>query len=198
MPNCDFGSPCDCIDCSTRINHFICPKCDFTNYVKILRPSEYKVDRKGIGYYDFTTPTEPVKDLKCFKCGFLIEKVGYYTEIAIETNERELEREEKIKQGKICTECKKIEEMDITRFGSVILKKKNGKNLCQECYAKVMKEEIPDPSNDKEKYFFYDRELKWVLEKIKIPCIICGRQRWLNAENKWKKMCLKCYKESRK
>ncbi|HUT81371.1 MAG TPA: hypothetical protein VMZ29_09235 [Candidatus Bathyarchaeia archaeon] len=197
MPNCDFGRPCDCIDCCTVIKQIKCPNCNFVNRVKIIRNAKYEVDRKGIGYYDFTEPTEPIKDLNCFKCGYLIENVCFYSEIAIESNKRE--REKKIEQGRICSECQKVEEMDfLGMFGEVVLKNKNGKNLCQECYAKVMKEELSDPSNEKEKYYFDDLKCKWVLEKIKLPCEVCGKERWLNADNKWKKMCLRCYKESRK
>jgi len=202
IPNCDFNRPCDCIDCRTIYEHIICPKCNFTNHIRIVRNSlGYSYDRKVVGGYDFEIPTEPIKDLKCFKCGFQIEKVGYYTEVDIDSNKRELEREEKIAQNKFCSKCKKVEKMDMV-LGfenlNVILKEKNGENLCQECYAEKMKNEIPDPSTDKEKYYFEKRQLKWVLEKIKVTCERCGKARWLNAENHWKKLCLKCYKESKK
>jgi len=199
IPNCDFNRPCDCTRCRTTYNHIKCPKCEFTNCVRVIRSSEYKVDRKGIGDYDFTTPKEPIKDLKCFKCGFLIKNVDYYSDVDNDANKRAIKREEKIKQGRICSECQKVEEMDFTAiFGNVVLKEKKGKKLCQGCYAKVMENEIPDPSNDAEKYSFDKRQLKWVLEKVKIPCSNCGKSRWLNAENHWKKLCLKCYKEKQK
>jgi len=199
VPNCDFGRPCDCIDCRTIYEHIKCPKCNFKNYVTVIRKAEYEVDRKGIGAYYFTIPTEPIKDLNCFKCGFLIKKVGYYSDVDNDANKREIEREERIKQGRICAECQQVEEMDFdARFGRVILKEKNGKNLCQKCYAEVIKNEIPDPSSDTEKYYFDEKELEWILEKIKISCEVCGKERWLNAENHWKKKCLKCYRENKK
>jgi len=57
-----------------------------------------------------------------------------------------------------------------------------------------MMKEIPDPTNEKEKYYFDKHQLKWFLEKIKLACKNCGKERWLKAENHWKKLCLKCYR----
>jgi hypothetical protein len=50
MPNCDFGKPCDCPDCSEKINIQTCSNCNNDVY-KII--NEYNIDRKGIGYYDY-------------------------------------------------------------------------------------------------------------------------------------------------
>lgn len=45
-------------------------------------------------------------------------------------------------------------------------------------------------------YYFDKNQLKWVLEKIKLACDNCGVQRWLNAEDYWKKLCLKCNRKT--
>jgi len=58
-----------------------------------------------------------------------------------------------------------------------------------------MMKENPDSSNDFEKYPFDEIEIKWILEKVKRAFEKCGKYRWLNAENQWKKYYLKCYKE---
>ncbi|MES1045557.1 hypothetical protein FOA22_13900 [Heyndrickxia oleronia] len=40
---------------------------------------------------------------------------------------------------------------------------------------------------------FNGEKLKWELHKIRIPCPSCHKKRWLNAENRWKTLCKKCY-----
>lgn len=197
MTNCDFNSPCDCRDCRTISERIKCPNCGFSNIVSIVQISLGRtLDRKGISYFEFMKPQEPVKDLNCYKCNFLIEKVGYYTEIDVESNNYQIKREELINQNRLCFICNKIETLDnLPIFGKVVLKQKNGKNLCQECYAKEMKKEIPDPSTEFEKYSFDIRQMKWILKRIKLACQKCGKFRWLNVENRWKKYCWKCYME---
>ena len=197
MPNCDFNSPCDCRDCRTISELIKCPKCGFSNVVLIEQISLGKTrDRKGIIYYEFEKPKEPIKDLNCYKCNFLLEKVGYYSEIAVEANKYQIRREELISQNRLCSICNKIETLDfVPLFGKVVLERKNGKNLCQECYANEMEKEILNPSNEFEKYSFDKRQLKWILIKVKLACQKCGKFRWLNVENRWKKLCWNCYKE---
>ena len=57
----------------------------------------------------------------------------------------------------------------------------------------VGKNQIPDPSNENEKYNFNGNTLKWELDKVRIECPSCHRKRWLNAENRWRKQCKPCY-----
>ncbi len=98
MPNCDWGRPCDCKECRTVYKNIDCPNCGFTNVVAIVRETVgYVTDRKGISSYEFAISNEPVKDLLCFKCKHLIEKVGYYSEIAQHANKQNLFRENAIK-----------------------------------------------------------------------------------------------------
>lgn len=197
MSSCDWGRPCTCLDCRTVYEKIKCPNCGFINTIEIVREVKgYYEDRKGMGGYDFYIPTGPVKDLQCYKCGYLIEKVGYYTEISLDSCKRDLDREKAIKDGKVCSKCNKVEGFDFC-FGmtDVKLKIKDGVFLCQECLSEIIKKEIHDPSDENEKYVFDEKELKWKLYKIKKECVDCGKKRWLNAENQWKIRCIKCYRK---
>lgn len=60
MPNCDWGRPCDCRDCTDMHRREICDICN--NNKTIITHSQYEVSRKGIGYYDFTNYCQ-----KCWK-----------------------------------------------------------------------------------------------------------------------------------
>ncbi len=53
--------------------------------------------------------------------------------------------------------------------------------------------QLPDPSNDNEKYEFDRRKLRWVLKKVKVECLDCGKKRWVNVENRWKTRCITCF-----
>jgi hypothetical protein len=195
MPNCDWNRPCDCIECRTIYDAVVCPKCGFKNTVSIVRNVKgYSTDNKGLGGYDFEVPTEPLKDLKCYKCGYTIEKVNYYTKIEERFCKRELERETAINNGKVCSECGKVEDIDYSATEYVKLQKKDGSLLCQQCLAAWIKRETPDPSNENEKYLFDNKQYKWILDKVKKACIDCGKKRWLNVENQWKVRCESCYK----
>jgi hypothetical protein len=197
MPNCDWGRPCSCIECRTIYHKIICPNCSFSNTIEILRNvNGYSIDRKGLEGYDFSIPTEPIKDLQCYKCGYLIEKVGYYTEISLDSCKQDLEREKAIEDGKVCSKCNTVEGFDYC-FGveKVKLKIKDGVFLCQKCLSEIVKKETPDPSNENEKYVFDEKESKWKLNKIKKECVDCGKKRWLNVENQWKTQCINCYRK---
>jgi hypothetical protein len=58
MPNCDFGKPCDCVECSTVIYLETCPKCGKVSKKETRTKMTYFTDRKGNG--DYTK--EPVAD----------------------------------------------------------------------------------------------------------------------------------------
>jgi hypothetical protein len=200
MSNCDWGRPCDCLDCCTIYEHIICLKCGFTNVVSIVRNVDgYYTDKHGIGYYEFSVPSEPIKDLTCFKCSYKIEKIGYYTDINTNACQTMLKKEKAIEDGRVCSVCQKIEEYDFAlhSFDKVQLQSKDGKLLCQSCLADVLEKELPDPSNEREKYQFNRRKLKWELSKVKQKCVDCGKERWLNAENRWKKQCETCYRKKK-
>lgn len=51
MPNCDWGRPCNCRECTDMHRTDICDICK--KYKTIIINSEYEIDRKGIGYYNF-------------------------------------------------------------------------------------------------------------------------------------------------
>ncbi len=51
MPNCDWGRPCDCRECTEMSRTEICQICSKNKTFKTQ--SEYIIDRKGRHYYDF-------------------------------------------------------------------------------------------------------------------------------------------------
>jgi hypothetical protein len=125
MPNCGWDYPCDCIECRTEIFNVICPSCSFKNTVSYVREvGGYFTDRKGIGYYEFIDKKTPLKNLNCYKCGYLIKNVPYYEKIENTINEREL-------NAKICEGCGKKDTEIFLPF-----KYKNGKLLCPKCFRK--------------------------------------------------------------
>lgn len=196
MPNCDWGRPCDCIECRTIYDHITCPKCGFPNVVRIVRIVEgYSVDHDNIGGYNFSIPKGNGPDLSCYKCHYQIQSPPYYDEIDIDGCKREIKREQKIKDGRICSKCGFIEEFNDSGLNNQVLQEKNGKLYCRSCFIKRIKQEKADPSNEKEKYVFNEEELKWKLDKVRIICPLCGRKRWLLERNKFKQYCLSCYKK---
>ncbi|HEC38038.1 hypothetical protein LCGC14_1689800 [marine sediment metagenome] len=52
MPNCDWGSPCDCRECTDMHRRDICDICNKNK--TIITHSQYEMDRKGMSYYEFT------------------------------------------------------------------------------------------------------------------------------------------------
>ena len=76
MPNCDWGKPCNCSECSTLDKDIICPTCGCKNHVVIKMDSQWVVDRKGFGYYDFCVPETEKQNIRCKSCnnGLFISK----------------------------------------------------------------------------------------------------------------------------
>jgi hypothetical protein len=123
MPSCDWGRPCDCIECRTKIFSIICPACSFKNTVSYVREVEgYYTDRDGIGYYEFIEKSTPLKTLNCYKCKCLIKDVPYYEKIEEEINKREL-------NAKVCAICG----IKDTEF-MFPFKYKDGMLLCPKCF----------------------------------------------------------------
>lgn len=197
MSNCDWGRPCDCKECRTDQFNVLCPHCGFSNSLKVEAiSSNYITDRKGIGGYEFTYP-KGIKDLFCYNCSKVIPDVPYYDD----HNEYLCEKNLKIHQNKlnglVCSSCGAVEGewkgTTITILAEVKLEKLDNELYCQTCIIDVGSKKIPDPSNENEKYIFNGEKLKWELHKVRIICPSCHKKRWLNAENKWKTMCKKCY-----
>lgn len=191
MPNCDWGRPCDCSDCRTERFPVVCAHCGFKNVLRVEGGSEYKVDRKGLGYYDFNHPGG-TKDLNCYQCSTVIPGVRYYDSYDEEACKSSLVLYQNKLNGRICFDCEAIEG-EFKGFSSVTLKKLHNKLYCQSCIVEVYKNQIPNPSNENEKYSFNETSLKWELDKVRIECPSCNRKRWLNAENRWRKKCKTCY-----
>lgn len=53
MPNCDWGRPCNCRECTEMFSKEICEVCNENK--TYTTNSFYEYDRKGRGYYNFTS-----------------------------------------------------------------------------------------------------------------------------------------------
>lgn len=196
MANHDFNKPCDCRECREVARTICCPSCGRSSVLVSDRTPEWDTDRKGVTGVSFKSPEDKDETFECI-CGFIIQKVGYYTyfdEIAT----RDLRKHQQQREAAAkCGRCGAAEGVDQTRrfLELVTLKEHHGQCLCQNCLADQIEVETPDPSNDTEKYIFNKQSMKWVLKKVKRPCRKCNTQRWLNAENSWKNLCKECYKK---
>ena len=138
-----------------KLNILIVPIVVFLILFLYISEAYYETDRKGISGYRFETPDEPVLDLTCFKCGYVIKEVGYYTELDQEGCKQNILKATALEQGKVCATCKKIEGFDyVSGYGLAKLKNHEGHLLCQECLGETLMSQIPDPSNENEKYEF--------------------------------------------
>lgn len=82
MANHDFGSPCVCRECRTKMFSVVCPSCGFEIMVSYERGSNgTNIDRKGIRDYVFIENTTKGHTLNCFKCEFEIKDVSYYEQV---------------------------------------------------------------------------------------------------------------------
>lgn len=187
MPNCDWGRPCDCIECSTKIFSIKCPSCNFETSVSYVSGSEGSTDRKGIWGYSFQNIETRGHTLDCYKCGFHMTDVPYYEKIEKEINDR-------ILSERTCEGCYKKE------FASIFpleFKDWNGKLLCLKCIDEKVKSELTDPSSENKRFKFNLETLKYELDEVKLPCVDCGKKRWIKANEQWRKQCLPCYKKAR-
>jgi len=76
-------------------------------------------------------------------------------------------------------------------------KELNGKTFCMNCFEKKVKSEIPDPSTPDKRFKLNTETLQYELNEVRLPCKDCGRNRWVKANEQWKKQCLSCYKKER-
>ncbi|WP_124118906.1 hypothetical protein [Paenibacillus xylanexedens] len=195
MPNCDWNMPCDCSNCREIIETHVCPSCQFLNKVSIDRIARWEDDRKGSGGYVFEVPTSPIKDLSCYSCGHYMAAVGYFMSVHERLCEKEKERADLIRAGKVCSSCNKIEGLDWGFRTHIQLQTFNGRKLCAECVVDAAKLEKTDPSDIANKYTFDVSKLEWILNRVKIGCATCSKSHWVNvAEKSWRKQCKTCYK----
>ena len=143
------------------------------------------IDRKGIFSYDFQERTDKSSEINCYKCGHHMTGVAYFEKIEEHRNKIKLIEKE-------CVECGIRESQSKS-----IIQYREWKNetLCLGCLEKKLIVELPNPSTDDEKFQLDVKLMKYVKDKVMIPCITCGRKRWLKADNQWKKQCIKCYKK---
>ncbi|WP_428241549.1 hypothetical protein [Gynuella sp.] len=139
-------------------------------------------------------PTGDPKELICFKCGHVIPSVEFYTRVSVHSCREKIQQEEIEKTSTPCDGCNEKIERTIEGYAPVKLTEYGGQNFCKKCLSELVKNNSPDPSNENEKYIFNNQELKWVISKERLKCEVCGKPRWLNYENRWKPMCLACYK----
>lgn len=196
MANHDFNRPCDCRECRSTTRQIFCPACKACHVVEIDRIPEWKTDRKGMSYVDFQTPEASEQSLVCVDCGHNIEGIDYYTRYDAAGTRSAREYLKKKAEAEKCQECGKLEDIDwATGFLEMIrLTERDGAKLCQSCLADKVQMETPDPSDEAQKFVFDRRALTWNLDKVKVPCVKCGRQRWLNAKNKWRNLCGPCFR----
>lgn len=196
MPNCDWGKPCDCRECRTKEMVVVCPSCNFENVVEVEGKGHVVTGRKGMWSYEFTYPEGQDMTLGCFRCDHMIRNVKTYTSVSTGKCERNLQKDQIENTAVPCDQCGAKIDSDYNGFYPVDLKEYGNSLLCIECYSKAIELDTPDPSNDLKKYYFDDKTLTYVLDKVKVPCEECGKYRWLKAENTWKKKCLNCYRKS--
>lgn len=192
----DFNSPCDCRECREEHRSYECPGCGLETVVVVEMESVPNRDHKGMSGYEFREPARPKSALKCFDCGKGIAAV-LYDRIDDDACLRGKARQAAIAAGNVCDECSAVEGHDSTFAASVVLRRRAGQRLCQDCLATAIEGATPDPSDGQTKYAFDRRSLKYVPARQKRTCIDCGRSSWVNIENQWKKQCMKCWKAAR-
>lgn len=196
MSNCDWNRPCDCSDCIEIGKVYVCPKCNFKNYVIIDRDSHWVGGSpKGGGYYEFTIPTSPIKNLGCRGCGYLIMDVGYYTSVNEEACSEEKSRQELRSLGRYCSKCDEVEG-GLTSSGKITLREYKEHLFCeQKCLKEVAIEDIPKPVNKGIKYRFDLSGLRWVEHRVRLICSSCSKPHWVYSyEKHWRHGCKECYK----
>jgi hypothetical protein len=193
MASCDFGSPCDCSECRTRKRQELCPQCGFRNVVALLGSAEQTYDRKGVRGYDVTYPDGPPKELVCRACG-AVSTVPHYTSVDEQGCRAALETIRLERDAKPCDGCGRRSEFSFSGPVPVRLQQHRDVALCEECLAERLKKESPDPSDGDNRYTFNKRTLQWTISKVRVACADCGRFRWLNAENRWKRLCSTCFR----
>lgn len=190
MANHDFGSPCVCRECRTKMFSVVCPSCGFEIMVSYERGSNgTNIDRKGIRDYVFIENTTKGHTLNCFKCEFEIKDVSYYEQVEDWINQRRLDE-------RTCGECG-IKEFNNNKLRKVQYKELNGKLICMDCFEKKIKSELHDPSTSNKRFKLNLDKLQYELHEVRLPSQDCGRKRWVKADEQWKKQCLSCYKKER-
>ncbi len=192
MANCDFGSPCDCRECRTAHRNESCAACGFVTTVEIEGTVTFGRDRKGIRTSEQVSPDGPDMSLACWKCGAVKEGVRFYTAVATSTCVRRAERERLEVEARPCDGCGTRVEGYPDR--AITLREHDSKQLCVNCIAAHVERTTPDPSTSDAKYSFNRRTLKWEEYKRRVACSSCGKARWLNIGNEWKKVCGPCYR----
>jgi hypothetical protein len=194
MPSHDFNKPCDCSECRRDTRNICCPSCNEKSVLVTNRQPEWSY-YKGTRVVDFKSPIDDEKTFTCH-CGYEIPGVGYYSYYDKEATQQLREREDARATAAKCDECGDSEGFDQAPGfrANIELKEHDGQLLCQNCLANQIQFEKPNPSTSTEKYEFNRHKLDYVLIKVKLPCINCKKERWLNVENQWKKLCSSCYK----
>lgn len=195
MAKHDWNMPCDCSDCCEIIQTHVCPSCQFPNKVSIDRIAHWEEDRKtGGGGFIFEVPSGPIRDLNCYSCANHMKAVGYYTSVHERFCQKEKERIDLIRSNKICACCSKVEGIDWGFSGRVQLREYGGRQLCESCLIDTVKLENPDPSDKDNKYKFDRNMLDWILDRIRIPCVTCGKGHLVAVrEQSWRTRCKSCY-----
>lgn len=197
MANHDFNSPCSCVECCTEYRDELCIHCGFKNTLTNIGSATYTQDRKGTRGYDVEYQKTPLKNMTCFKCKKVTPKVAFFTEVDKDGCSRTLEHARISKTAEPCDVCGEQVEFGKSKLQAIKLTKFADRNLCVKCLPREMEAKTPNPSDNDKKYAFNRHSLKWELSRVRKACAKCGRSRWLNIENSWKKNCGNCYMEGR-
>lgn len=123
-----------------------------------------------------------------------MEEVGYYTTVDEAGCQREKERMELIRAGKICASCGKVEGLDWGHSRRVKLQVYRGRQLCEKCLVDAAKQDKPNPSDKDNKYEFSEAQLEWLLVRVRILCTTCGKGHLVAvSEQRWLTRCKVCY-----
>jgi hypothetical protein len=99
MPNCEWGRPCDCLDCRTTHKTFSCPECGFETTVSIVGTVRFFTERDGSPSSETIFPEKPLMDLACYSCSHVMKKKAFYTEISETHGKPLLKKHRKKKDG---------------------------------------------------------------------------------------------------
>jgi hypothetical protein len=97
-----------------------------------------------------------------------------------------------------CRDCGGVLKVVDADSGAVLLGGDGRGGVCPKCQRKRYLEKHPDPSGPEKRYRLDERRLIWALNKVKVRCPVCEKDRWLGPGLAWKKVCEKCYRKETK
>jgi hypothetical protein len=94
-----------------------------------------------------------------------------------------------------CRECGQAVKVVDTETGAVLLQDAGCRDgRCKDCRLKHYLEAHADPSSADKRFRLDERRVLWRLNKVKVRCPVCGRDRWLPPGGAWKEVCERCFR----